>query len=71
MLQKLGIILSLLLTFIIFLRIPEESRGLSSFTGKIDLLGSPNSVRETFDLLIAIEIILYLSIAFKLNLEPK
>lgn len=68
MLEIFGPILSFLLIFIVFLRTPEDSLGLSSFTVKTNLLSSPGSTRRLLDFLTATEAILYLIIAFKLNI---
>lgn len=68
MLKILGTIVSLFLIFIIFVRIPEDSEGLAGFSAQTGFLGSPRSARKFIDLVIAASIILYLIIAFKLNL---
>ena len=67
MLKFLGILISLFLIFIIFLRIPQESVGLASFATKSNLLGSPSSAERTLNNLTIIAITLYLFIAIELN----
>jgi len=69
MVKLFGTILSFFLIVIIFVRTPEDSAGLSSFEAKTDLLGSPRSARRFLDFLTTAGVILYLIIAFKLNLE--
>lgn len=68
MLKLLGIFTSLFLIFIIFLRIPQESVGLSSFATKSSLLGSPSSAQRFLNILTIIGILIYLAIAIQLNL---
>ncbi len=68
MLKIFGFIISLFLIAIIFLRIPQESVGLSSFATKSDLLGSPSSAQKSLNILTAIGILIYLGIAIVLNI---
>ena len=68
MLKLFGFIVSIFLIIIIFLRIPQESVGLSSFATKSDLLGSPSSAQRFLNILTGIGIIIYLGIAIALNL---
>ncbi len=68
MLKVYGFIIRIFLIFIVFIRIPEDSAGLSSFPPKSGILNSPRSVRRFLDILTSLEIFLYLSLAFKLNL---
>jgi preprotein translocase subunit SecG len=68
MLKFLGILISLFLIFIIFLRIPQESVGLASFATKSNLLGSPSSAQRFLNILTIIGILIYLGIAIQLNL---
>jgi preprotein translocase subunit SecG len=68
MLKIFGIIVSFFLIGIIFLRISQENTGLSSFATKSDLLGSPSSAQRFLNILTVIGILLYMSIAIKLNL---
>nr|YP_004376587.1 preprotein translocase SecG subunit [Fistulifera solaris]BAK18953.1 preprotein translocase SecG subunit [Fistulifera solaris] len=68
MLKIFGFIVSLFLIIIIFLRIPRESVGLSSFATKSDILGSPSSAQRSLNIFTAFGIILYFVIAIKLNL---
>ena len=68
MLKPIGFLISILLIIIIFLRMPQESVGLSSFATKSDLLGSPSSAERFLNILTAIGIVIYLMIALQLNL---
>lgn len=68
MLKLVGFIVSILLIIIIFLRIPQENVGLSSFATKSDILGSPSSAERFLNILTAIGIGIYFSIAVGLNL---
>ena len=67
MLKSFGFIVSLFLIIIIFLRIPQENIGLTSFATKSDILGSPSSAQKSLNILTAIGILLYLTIAIALN----
>jgi protein translocase SecG subunit len=69
MLKLIFFIISLLLIGIIFLRTPKESVGLSSFATKTDILGSPSSAERSLNILTAVGIFIYLSIALTLNLR--
>jgi preprotein translocase subunit SecG len=69
MLKAFGFLVSLFLIVIIFLRIPQESVGLSSFASKSDLLGSPSSAQKTLNIVTAIGILIYLGIAIVLNVR--
>jgi len=56
MFKTLWFVMSLFLILIIFLRMPQENIGLSSFANKSDIFGSPSSTQKTlnrklFDLL--------------------
>jgi len=68
MLKTLGICISIFLIVIIFLRIPQEDIGLSSFATKSTLLGSPRSARRFLNILTFVGILIYLGIAFQMNL---
>ena len=68
MLKLFGFIVSIFLIIIIFLRIPQESVGLSSFATKSNLLGSPSSAQRFLNILTGIGIVIYLGIAIALNL---
>lgn len=56
--------MSIFLLAIIFLSIPQDSLGLSSFINK----GSPSSNRKFFNILTVCGILMYLWIALQLNL---
>ena len=68
MLKILGIFISLFLIVIIFLRIPQENVGLSSFATRSNLLGSPRSAQRFLNILTFVGIFIYLGIAFQINL---
>ena len=68
MLKPIGIIVSILLIIVIFLRIPKENAGLSSFATKIDILGSPSSAERSLNILTSVGILIYFGIAIQLNL---
>ena len=68
MLKILSICISLFLIIIIFLRIPQENVGLSSFATKSNLLGSPSSAQRFLNILTLVGIFIYLGIAVQINL---
>lgn len=67
MLKQIGFLISIFLILIIFLRMPQESIGLSSFATKSDLLGSPSSAEKSINIITAFAILIYFGIAIKLN----
>ena len=67
MLKQIGFIISIFLIIIIFLRVPQESVGLSSFATKSDLLGSPSSAQRSLNIITGIAILIYFAIAIKFN----
>jgi preprotein translocase subunit SecG len=71
MIKLLGLILSIFLIIIIFLRIPQENVGLASFATKTDLLGSPSSAQRSLNILTTFGIFLYFGIAIYLNFLTK
>lgn len=68
MLKLISVFISLFLIIIIFLRIPQENTGLASFATKSNILGSPSSAQRFFNILTAIAIVAYLTIAIQINL---
>ena len=69
MLKLIGFITSICLVILIFLRIPQESVGLSSFATKSNLFGSsPSSAERSLNILITFGILIYFGIAIQLNL---
>ena len=64
----LALCLSLFLILNIFLRIPQENVGLTSFATRSNLLGSPSSAQRFLNILTALGILIYLGIAIQLNL---
>lgn len=67
MLTVTGFIIRILLIIIIFLRMPQESVGLSSFATKSNLLGSPSSAEQSLNVLTAFGILIYFGIAIQSN----
>ena len=67
MLKLLGLIISIFLIVIIFLRIPQENVGLASFATKSDLLGSPSSAQRSLNIFTALGILAYFVIAIQMN----
>ena len=68
MLKLIGTFISIFLIIIIFLRIPQENVGLTSFATKSNILGSPTSAQRFLNILTGIAIIIYFGIAIELNL---
>jgi protein translocase SecG subunit len=69
MLKILWFLISLFLILIIFLRMPQENIGLSSFANKSDIFGSPSSTQRTLNYITGISVLGYLLIAFYFNLN--
>jgi protein translocase SecG subunit len=69
MFKTLWFVMSLFLILIIFLRMPQENIGLSSFANKSDIFGSPSSTQKTLNYITGISVVAYLLIAFYLNLN--
>ena len=67
MLVVLWTVLSLFLIILVFLRVPKDTVGLSSFATKRNVLGSPSSSERTLNYLIGLGVISYLFITFYLN----
>jgi preprotein translocase subunit SecG len=67
MLKAIEFIVSIFLIVIIFLRVPQENVGLSSFATKTDILGSPSSAQRSLNILTSFGILIYLGIAIQLN----
>jgi preprotein translocase subunit SecG len=68
MFKLIGYFISLFLILIIFLRIPQENVGLTSFATRSNWLGSPSSAQRFLNILTALGILIYLGIAIQLNL---
>jgi protein translocase SecG subunit len=67
MLKYLWFLLSIFLIFLVFLRMPQENIGLSSFANKSDILGSPTSAQKSLNIVTTILTLIYFIIAFLLN----
>ena len=68
MLKPIGFIVSILLIVVIFLRMPQENVGLSSFATKSDIFSSPSSAERFLNILTISGIVIYFSVALVLNL---
>jgi protein translocase SecG subunit len=68
MLKIIWIILSLVLIGLIFLRTPQN-QGLTSFSTKSDLLGSPSSAEQFLNNLTIILMLSYFLLAIFLNIS--
>ena len=69
MFRFIWITISLFLIGIIFLRMPQENIGLSSFATKSNILGSPSSAQRSLNYITGIFVLVYLFIAFYTNLN--
>jgi len=69
MLKKFWLLLSLFLILIIFLRMPQETVGLSSFASKSDILGSPSSAQRSLNIITAAGVFIYIMLAFLFNIQ--
>ena len=69
MLQLSAILINIFLILIIFLRLPQDSGGLESFTTTSTVLGSPSSAQRFLNILTGSGIAIYIIIAFQLNLQ--
>lgn len=71
MLKGIWFGLSIFLIFIILVKMPQDTIGLSTFTftNKTDILGSPTSIQESFNYIILICVLLYFGLAFFLDVS--
>jgi len=67
MLKQIWFIISIFLILIIFLRVSQDSAGLSSFATKSNLLGSPSEAQRSLNIITGVAILIYFAIAIKLN----
>jgi len=67
MLKLIWFIVSIVLIVFIFLRLPQENSGLSSFANKSNILGSPTNAQKALNYITIILIMSYFLIAFLLN----
>lgn len=67
MLKFIWLTVNIFLILIIFIRVPN-SNGLSNFTDKSNLLGSPNSAEKTLNTLTFGLILIYFALAVRSNL---
>lgn len=68
MLKIFAFIISIFLIFVICLRVPQESMGLTNFAGKSEMFGSPSSTQRFINIITSIGILIYLGLALQLNL---
>lgn len=69
MIKKIWFAFSLFLIAIIFLRMPKENTGLTSFANKSDILGSPTTAEKTLNIITTLSVIGYVVFAFKLDIN--
>jgi protein translocase SecG subunit len=69
MLKQIWFVVSIFLIVIIFLRMPQESIGLSSFANKSDLLGSPSSAQRSLNIVTGFGILIYFILALYFNFQ--
>jgi protein translocase SecG subunit len=69
MLKQIWFIVSVFLIAIIFLRMPQDSVGLSSFANKSDLLGSPSSAQRSLNIITSFGILIYFILAIYFNFQ--
>lgn len=69
MLKQIWFIVSVFLIAIIFLRMPQDSVGLSSFANKSDLLGSPSSAQRSLNIITGCGILIYFILAIFFNFQ--
>ena len=69
MLKQIWFIVSVFLIAIIFLRMPQDSVGLSSFANKSDLLGSPSSAQRALNIITSFGILIYFILAIYFNFQ--
>ena len=68
MIKLIGLIVSIFLIGLIFVRYSKESIGLAGFTIKSNFLSSSNSTERFLDFLTAFGIMIYVGTAIALNL---
>ena len=68
MIKLSGLLISIFLIIIIFLQIPDENLGLSSFAKSTGQFGSPGFFQRFIKILTALCILGYFGIALRLNL---
>jgi protein translocase SecG subunit len=69
MFKQIWFIVSVFLIAIIFLRMPQDSVGLSSFANKSDLLGSPSSAQRSLNIITSFGILIYFILALYFNFQ--
>jgi preprotein translocase subunit SecG len=69
LLEILGVIINLFLILVIYVRMPPENTGLSSFANTSSLLGSPGSAQRSLNTLTITAILFYFIIAVISNIN--
>ena len=69
MLKTIWFGVSFFLIFIIFLRMPQENIGLSSFATKSDIFGSPSTTQRILNYITGVAVLLFMLLAFYFNLN--
>ena len=69
MIKTFAFLLNISLMIIIFLRLPQDVEGFENFSSKSNILGSPNSAQRLSNTITALGILIYFSLALKLNLD--
>ena len=67
MTYSIWILICLLLIFLIFFQMPKENIGLTSFIKGPSFLGSATIADKIIKVLISLGILVYITLAFKLN----
>jgi protein translocase SecG subunit len=67
MIKQIWLGVCIFLIFIIFLRMPQETIGLSSFANKTDILGSPTSAQKTLNYITAFLVTVYCLMGLLMN----
>ena len=69
MLKTIWFGVSFFLIFIIFLRMPQENIGLSSFATKSDIFGSPSTTQRILNYITGVAVSIFMLLAFYFNLN--
>ena len=69
MLKTIWFGVSFFLIFIIFLRMPQENIGLSSFATKSDIFGSPSTTQRILNYITGVAVLIFMLLAFYFNLN--
>jgi len=67
MVKTIWLIVSIVILLLIFLRVPKNNTGLSSFANKVIILGSSTQIQELLDYIIITLILIYFAFALYFN----